>query len=113
MIVTQALARGDLKLFGDHIKTTVNAVLGAFSGAIAIALIVLVIFYFVKLAANANNVERRARYMNSIKWVGISFVAVLIIWGVSSIAINLMEAKLTTTPSTSSFIQTLYIPKLR
>ncbi|OYD26678.1 hypothetical protein EI74_0611 [Mycoplasma testudineum] len=99
------ISQSDLSGISDNIRNSINAVMGAFSGVIAIVLIVLAIFYFVKLSTVANRPELRARYLNSIKWVAITFVAVLIIWGLSNIAITLMQTKLANQSISSSSSQ--------
>ncbi|MDZ7293339.1 Mbov_0395 family pilin-like conjugal transfer protein [Mycoplasmopsis pulmonis] len=79
---------GNLQSAARQISTTINGVFGAFSGLIGLALIIMAIYYFVKLSTKADNPEEKRKYLNAIRWVGLSFIAILVIWAISGFVVG-------------------------
>ncbi|PAF55368.1 Mbov_0395 family pilin-like conjugal transfer protein [Mycoplasmopsis agassizii] len=90
-IILSTDARGKLKEGLEEVSKEslkyASIFFGAVAGLVAVVLIVAGIYYGVMLGTSTD-AEKRQKWIKNIKWLLVSFVAILIIWGLASLIIG-------------------------
>ncbi|VEU78253.1 Mbov_0395 family pilin-like conjugal transfer protein [Mycoplasmopsis columbinasalis] len=69
----------------------INIVLGSIAGVLVVVIAIIAAWAFFK-AGKTDSEEERQGQLRKIKWIGIFFIAVIIIWAISPAVIALLQS---------------------